>query len=69
MAVLTVIKEAATSKEGLIVIGTVAALGVAGYVTRDKVAKPLAKKIKAKMPHKKADVITNTDKTGMADKK
>lgn len=58
------------------VIGAGVAIGF-GYLTRDKIAKPIynktvkpvVAKVKSKLQHKKVGVVTNTDKTGMVDQK
>lgn len=72
----TVMEVAKNNKVQIGVVGTGVVLGI-GYLTRNKIAKPVynktlkpvVTKVKSKLSHKKVDVVTNTDKTGMVDQK
>jgi hypothetical protein len=77
MTIMNAVMEVAKNNKVQIgVVGTGVVLGV-GYLTRNKIAKPIynktlkpvVTKVKSKLPHKKAAVVTNTDKTGMVDQK
>ena len=72
----TVMEVAKNNKVQIGVVGTGVVLGI-GYLTRNKIAKPVynktlkpvVTKVKSKLSHKKVYVVTNTDKTGMVDQK